>query len=420
MKIENLKVEKKGNKARVAATVIWEDCGRPTGEVFIETDEAFAQSLSCNPHAFLVGCAIPAMHFGEERVFIDAEICPELRNGLITAMSWIRHWYYDSERNLVRIEAKTRSSLSIPRPERAGFFFSGGIDSFATLRANRLSFPSQHPWSIKDGLLVYGLEIDQIEAFDHVVHSLSGIAQDIGITIIPVYTNLYLDYRQEDTADNFSFWGNEFQGAAFSAIAHAFDRRLTMVCIAGGSDISNLGPSGTHPLLDPNYGSIDLRVRHDGIALSRLAKTKLVADWDVALQHLRVCNLHKLYKPGVLNCGRCPKCVKTMLALLALGVLDKTRAFPEKELSPELILRGASIYDDYSESSYRELIPPLLTKGRHDLVRAIEYKISEYHNRESGWKAKIRQLDRKYLNSNLKRLLSYTRRNLRQSEIITR
>ena len=142
MRIENLRSEKKGNRVRVAATVIWEDCDRPTQEVYFETDEVFADGLSCNPHAFLVGCIIPAMHYGEKRVIMDAEICPELRTGLITAMNWIRHWYYGPERNLVQIETKTRSNLLTPRTtERAGFFFSGGVDAFATLRANRLTFP---------------------------------------------------------------------------------------------------------------------------------------------------------------------------------------------------------------------------------------------------------------------------------------
>jgi len=175
VKIENLRSGKEGNRARVAATVTWEDCDRSTHEVYFETDEAFAEGLSCNPHAFLVGCVVPAMHYGEERVFIDAEICPELRDGLITAMSLLRHWYYDPDRALVRIEAGTRSDLPTPRtPERAGFFFSGGIDSFATLRTNRLGFPLEHPGSIKDGLLVYGLELDDPESFRPVLDSLSG------------------------------------------------------------------------------------------------------------------------------------------------------------------------------------------------------------------------------------------------------
>ena len=55
MKIENLRSEKRGDRSRVAATVIWEDCDRPTHEVYFETEEAFAKDLSCNPHSFLIG-----------------------------------------------------------------------------------------------------------------------------------------------------------------------------------------------------------------------------------------------------------------------------------------------------------------------------------------------------------------------------
>ena len=288
MRVENLRSEKTEKRARIAATVTWENCDRPTHDVYFETDEAFAAGLTCNPNAFLVGCAIPAMHYGEERVSIDAEICPELRDGLTTAMSWLRHWYYDPDRALVRIEARTSSGFPTPRtPERAGFFFSGGIDSFATLRANRLGFPLEHPWSIRDGLIAYGLEMDKPEEFERAMDWLSGIPQETGITLIPVYTNLYLNYRPEDAEDHFRFWTYEFQGAVLAAIAHTFARRLTVVSIAGTFDLSSLEPWGSHPLLDPNYSSSDLRVRHDGIALSRLEKTRLAAGWDVTLQHLK-------------------------------------------------------------------------------------------------------------------------------------
>jgi hypothetical protein len=407
MKIEDLKFEKKNVRAKVSAKVSWEDCDRPAYELYFETHEAFAESLTCNPHAFLIACIIPAMHYGEKRVIIDAEICPELLNGLITAMNWIRHWYYDPKRELVKIEAKRRSDLSAVRTsERAGFFFSGGIDAFATLRTNRLSFPLEHPWSIKDGLLVYGLEVDDREAFEHVLCSLSDAAQHIGITLIPVYTNLYLVYRQEDRANNFNFWTYEFQGAAFSAIAHAFARRFTVVSLASSSDMSHLFPQGSHPLLDSNYSSSELKIRHDGVTLSRLDKTKLIADWDNILQHLRVCNIVKDYRPGMLNCGKCPKCILTKLALLAIGVVDQNPAFLKKGISSEMI-RNSYINSSYTESCYRELIAPLAEKGHHDLVQAIEYKIAKYHNSESGWKAKIRQLDRKYLNGNLRRFIAH-------------
>ena len=109
MRIENLRSEEVNNRARVIATVSWEDCGRQSQEFYFEVDEEFAQELSCNPHSFLVACAVAAMHHGEKRVSIDEPICPDLKDGLSTALRWIHRWYewYKPEQLLVRIEAKT-------------------------------------------------------------------------------------------------------------------------------------------------------------------------------------------------------------------------------------------------------------------------------------------------------------------------
>jgi hypothetical protein len=405
MRIEDLRSEKKGDRARVAATVLWEDCDRPRQEVYFETDEAFSDSLCCNPHAFLIACLIPAMHYGEKRVFIDAEICPELRDGLVTVMSWLRQWYYKADNELVQIDVKVKQNLpDLRKPVRAGLFFSGGIDSFAALRANRLNFPLQHPRSIRDGLLVYGLEQDDPELFELVVNSLSEVARDSGITLIPVYTNLYLNYREEDAAHHFSFWGYEFGGAALAAVAHAFARRFTAVSIAATYHTSYLEPWGSHPLLDPNYSSSDLRILHDGIALSRFDKTKLIAEWDPALKHLRVCNKYKQYRAGMFNCGRCEKCIRTMLTLLALGVLDKTQAFPTNDVSAELVLDKVDIHKEYIFLApiYEALIGPLTARGRHDLAEAIQYVIA--HKRQLTWKEKMLQFDRRYFRGNLLRV----------------
>lgn len=397
MKIEDVRSEKNGSRARVVAKVSWENCDRPVQEVYFETEEEFAEGLSCNPHAFLVGCLIPAMHNGEERVFMDEEICPELQEGLLTIMSWFRHWYYKPDRKLVRIETKKRSSLRTRRmPGRAGFFFSGGIDSLAALCLNRLNFPLEHPGSIKDGLLIYGQNIEsdnRYETFKQALHVFSEVAQDSGITLIPVYTNIRgLDEDKE-------FFAKQFHGAILSAVAHAFAARLNMITIASSYDIPNLYPGwGSHPLLDPNYSSSDMRILHAGIALSRFEKTKLIADWEVSLQNIKVCNPNW---PG-LNCGECEKCLRTMLALLALGVLEQCNAFPEVNITEELIQSKVKL-NKVSVHFYEELIEPLTKIGRHDLVRSIEHKIAVYHYREPGWKTKIRQFDQKKLGAIISR-----------------
>jgi hypothetical protein len=399
LKIDNLRTEKFDYKKRVIATVTWEDTDRPAQDFFIETDNEFAPDLTCNPHSFIIPCTIAAMHHGEKRIFIDEEICPELIDGLNLAMSWLRHWRYNPDHRLVTIESRICNKDRIASMKRrAGFFFSGGIDSLATLRANRLNYPADNSGYIKDGLIVYGLEVNATEAFDYVKNDLLPIADDAKVTLVPVYTNIrYLD-------DDWDFWAYEFQAAALSAVAHAFVRRLSIVSIAASHNVSYLYPLGSHPLIDPNYSSNDLRIRHDGLNMSRLTKTKLVADWDIALQHIRVCTKSEDYGPDMVNCSDCEKCVRTMLALLALDKLNQTRSFTKDDLSEELVRKRIMINYPSVESSYKELIEPLMNKGRDDLIRAINYGISRYRYREPYWKTMVKQLDQKYLNRSLSKL----------------
>ena len=313
MKIENLKSEKNGNRTRVSAKVIWEDCERPPQEIYFETIDAFSKDISCNPHAFLVACTMPAMRLGEKRIFIDAEICPELHNGLITAMGLIRNWFdwYKPEFSLVRIEAKHQKNILSPsKTPRAAFLFSGGIDSLSTLRENHLQYAAEHPGYIRDGLLIYGLEVKKPENFEYVLESVSILAKDAGVTLIPVYSNIR-DLGPEDEEVFWrDFWIHEFMGATFAAVAHSLSNRISVLSINSCHDIPNLIPYSSHPLLNPNYSSSDLRIKHQGIHLSRFAKTELVSGWDLALKHLRVCNKSENYSSEMLNCGKCEKCVE--------------------------------------------------------------------------------------------------------------
>ncbi len=391
MKINNLTTEKNGNYTKVAATVIWEDCDRPTQELYFETTTELANSLTCNPHAFLVAGIIPAMHHGEKRIYLDAEICPELQAGLMMAMGWLRQWYH-SDRQLVSIEAKTKSDFTWPQFQRAAFFFSGGIDSLATLRVNRLDFPLEHPRSFKDGILILGLEGHEIEgqlAGQH-LSLLSELAIDAKIDLLPVYTNI----RNLDR--DLEFWHNEFQAALLSAVAHAFSARLTDVTIASSEYAPFVVPYGTHPLLDPNYSSQNLRIRHDSVLLSRLDKTKIIAEWDAGLQNLKVCTRNQ-YED--LNCGRCEKCLRTMTALEAIGMLEKTTAFLRKDICEEILVNGAYIGDEGIRYCYLETVDLLKQKGRDDLVRGIKRIVDRFD--EKDFKGIVQRLDRKFLKGNL-------------------
>lgn len=418
MKIDNLRTENYKNRTRVIATAIWEDRDRPSQDIYFETTTEFATDIWCNPNAFLTVCAIPAMRYGERRIAIDAPVCPELKDGLTTIMHYLINWHGGGlsgaealrGRRVIPIEAPLASETPhfTPKP-RAGCFFSGGIDSLAMVRNNRLNFPPEHPRSIKDGILVYGLlngEDEEDPSFQYVLDAVSSMASDADINLIPIYTNAYGHIRDLDL--DFLFWKLEFQGSFLAAVAHTLSRRLTTVSIASTYDLANLAPWGSHPLIDSHFSSSTLRIRHEDEALSRLAKIKLVAEWDVALKHLRVCNEKDSYREGNYNCGKCEKCVRTMTALLALGWLERVPTFKEKDVSKELLLKAAYLTDSYEESCYRELIAPLVQIGRYDLVNGINAIITRYH--EKDFKGLIKRFDRVFfggslLNLNKKRMV---------------
>ena len=407
MKIENLRTEQQGSSVRSVATLIWENRDRPSQDIYFETTEEFAGDLTSNPHAFLIAGIIPAMRYGEARIAIDKEICPQLREGLITNMNWLSHWFGEG-RHPIPIEAPVQSQpLNISTSKRAGLFFSGGVDSLAALRNNRLNFPQEHPSSIKDGLLVYGLLKGEDEfnpAFKRVIGAVSEIARDADLTLIPINTNIYTHLRDLDR--DFRFWRYEYQGAALSAIAHAFSRRLTKVSIAATYDLPNLDVWGSHPLLDSNFSSSNLQIQHENIALSRLGKTKLIADWDLGLKNLRVCNNSQIYESDLLNCGKCEKCVRTMTALIALNLLQQTDAFPASDITESHLVAKARIGDSYEASCYRELILPLSARGRYDLVRGIQTVIARYQ--EKDFKGIIKKIDRTLLKGFIRKKISTT------------
>lgn len=400
MKIRNFIKTTTALKTRVSATVIWENCDRPEVEVFFETSAEFGNDLVINPNSWLLACALPAMRYGEDRISLDMPISPEIKDGLINSMKCLIDWH-GGERKVIKIDAPLEQEvLFLDKPARAGALFSGGIDALAMVRDNHLNFAADHPRHIKDGILVYGVlegENEYDPSFQNVVNAVDAMANDAGINLIQVYTNAYAHFRDLDA--DFGFWRFEYHGSFLAAIAHAFAPRLSYASIASTYDFANLEPWGSHPLLDPLYSTANLAIRHENAALSRLEKTKLVGEWDVALKHLRVCNEKESYSEGNYNCGKCEKCVRTMTAFLSLGLLDQITTFKEKDVSKEKLVNTCYLSDSYEENCYRELIEPLTKIGRQDLVDGIYQIIRRYH--EQDLKGVVKRLDRAFFDGNL-------------------
>ncbi len=372
MRIGRLTLERGGDSPRISAQVSWEDCDQPAREVFIATEPPFGEWLTPGPHPFLVGCLLPALHYGERRVLVEeGELCPSLLENLATVMGIMRHWSGGGLRPLA-IEGRRAPGPAFGPRRRAAMFFSGGIDSLATLLANHRNFPVGHPGRVRELFLVHGFDIGGVvargakyEVFRRARERLGRVAAEVGCPLVPAYTNL------RHLHDERMFWLNRFYSAVLAAVAHAFVGRYDLFYLASGLDLAKLDPCGSHPLLDPEYGSYDLRFKHAHLELARIAKIKFLADWPAALDNLRVCLRNDLAR---YNCGQCEKCVRTMAGLVAAGALVRAGAFAEDDLTPEAITR-VNIKDFHRAAFYAELVPDLLARGRDDLVAAIEAQI---------------------------------------------
>ncbi|MBA3011297.1 MAG: hypothetical protein KKF12_08375 [Proteobacteria bacterium] len=368
MKILDLNLTRESGFVTASARVIFEECARPEKEVYIKTPLQFANGFEANPDAFLVGCLLPALHLGEKRIFMDQEICPFLKEGLGVAMKILSHWT-KGRYAPIGIEAKTRKDLAILSPPRTGMVMSGGMDSLAALRLNRLNYPKGHPGYVKDSFFLHGFDIGGVEergskyhVFDRAMDAILKITRDAGTSLVPVYTNI------RHLCDERELWLNSFFGAVLAAMAHTFGNRINLMFVGSSYDIPNLHPCGSHPLLDPEYSSYGLRIRHRDYEMSRLEKIQIVSQWDTAFQNFRVCLANV---SDQLNCGKCEKCVRTMTELTALGVLQKTRAFAADEVTPSDI-EQFDITIRVRPPFYQPLIPLLRQKGRKDLADTIE------------------------------------------------
>lgn len=80
---------------------------------------------------------------------------------------------------------------------------------------------------------------------------------------------------------------------------------------------NSLKPCGYYELLSLQAFSINnIKIYSEGAALTRFSKTKEVVNYEASYRYLNVCTQQKN------NCGHCEKCIRTLLALDALGKLE--------------------------------------------------------------------------------------------------
>lgn len=270
----------------------------------------------------------PAMSAGAPLYVLDEPVSPKLTSASDTIQEIWSCWRTDLRRVPVASVAAdvTRSE---GRGRGVACFFSGGVDSFYTLlRRNE---------AITHIILVHGfdIELEAVELRQRVSTMAGAVAAEAGKELVEVETDL------RTFSDAHVGW-DVYHGAAFAAVGLLLQNQFERVLIAASHTYNSLFPWGSHPLVDPLWSTERTEFAHDSAEVARPAKVGALAASDLALRSLRVCWRNP---KGAYNCGRCEKCLRTMIALQLAGVLEQARTFPELDLEAVAGIQFAGVND---------------------------------------------------------------------------
>jgi hypothetical protein len=385
MKISNISTIKGDGTIRVEAEIKWEDKNAPPFQFYIQTEEKFRDSFWPDPNALLIACLLPAWGAGEKRISLEGTLCPILRDHMQAVFMAMKGWYPDDFGGIPVIEASHGFKAFKPKQTRAISLLSCGIDSLAILKHNNLLLPDDHPDIIKAALFVShnqkpASSIDELKKYGKGrVQAVNHVTADLGIDPVPVNTNLWWL-----NPDNY-FFSFKSHGAQLCASQAFFSNGYHKGYIASSFDGAYMNKHwGSHPLVDTYYSSSYFKIEHSGVELTRMEKTKLVADWPVGLQNIRVCQNDST---GSSNCGTCEKCIRTMTMLEALGKLRQCRSFPENDIDTERLeyLRTYDmLFDPEQVYLYKMAIPLLKERHRLDLVKALESIFNSFFKKQAN------------------------------------
>jgi hypothetical protein len=216
----------------------------------------------------------------------------------------------------VEVRAPTRPAPAAGQRGRIATFFSGGVDSWATVLGNP---------DVTD--LIFARGIDLVHSWpqhgalaDEVEARLREAAGELGLSLHVVETNLRV------LSDPLVRW-ETYAASALAAIALFLGPLFERVLIATDIDFSRQIPLGAAQLIDHLWSTEGLEVADWGSRFGRTERLEQIVDHPLVQRTLRVCWLNP---GGAYNCGRCGKCLLTMIALEAIGAREKVLTFPDR------------------------------------------------------------------------------------------
>jgi hypothetical protein len=304
----------------------------------------------------------PAMSMGQPLRIPDG-VSPRLLGGLDLIQAVFSSW--NPRLEPVAVVADQRAP-DAPQGSGVACLFSGGVDSFYTAL--------KHRDEITHLVFVHGFDIDLADSRrrDAAVSTVREVAEQMGKELVEVETNL------RSFSDANADWILYF-GSAMASVALLLQRDFRRVFFAAGFAHSDWAqyppPAGSHPGLDPLWSTEATEIVHSGAEATRVEKIQYLADEPLAMDHLLVC-YQGAGEPY--NCGRCGKCLRTMISLRLAGGLERCRTLPH-ELDLDAV---AAMWDrSGSQPQFMEQNLRLARERDPELARALRSALEDHRLR---------------------------------------
>jgi hypothetical protein len=310
-------------------------------------------------NAFLAAGLLPAMVLGEP-LEVELEVSQRLLKNLDVLQDIFVAWSPFFGRPLRKIPVHAPATTRVTRRMGTATFFSGGVDGWYTLL--------RHKSTVSHLVFARGIDMQlgNHELFEQARATNAESARRLGKSLVVVDTNIRFLGRA------YGLGWNQYIGSGLASLALllGYQQMFIPASVTYGEPM----PWGSHFLTDPLWSTEGTELIYDGANAKRGEKLRLIADCDWARDTLRVC-----WQDAGYNCGKCEKCLRTMVQLRALGI--RSQALPA--LDDVRALRQLRITDDNGLALALESLALASIANDRRLIAALRRPLRRYGVRKA-------------------------------------
>ncbi len=356
MKLANLRIERRDGMSFLTCDMdakftdvnqIWFSV--PTEHEKYLTDDVY--------DAFMVAAIYPAMYYNE-LVEIDGNVSQRLHFNISRYVPSIVK-AYRPEMHEVAFNVKGYANAK-QIEKGVGTGFSAGVDSFSTFVDH---FVNEDQPEYKISSLFFfnvGSHGGGGEGARQKFHArydlLKEFPEEVNLPYIPLDSNLfdfYLPYWEFDAGvfcrASAILVLQKSIGKYFLSSDYSYREGMFTAFNPHVSSLSAMSELFLNPMLSTEC----MEIITDGAQYLRTQKTEVIAKYKPTQRYLNVCVDHWANHTTATNCGVCPKCLRTLIAIESLGLLDKfNRVFDLAKYKNKAYCYKCQLRLDYSSKLF--------------------------------------------------------------------